>query len=92
MKKPLPICKRFAVGSEGKINEIKDELKKSKVVGADETSATVNGKKWCMHTYQNASSTFIGAHPSRGQAAQETFCPGGASLTVSRCMTVYLCS
>ena len=46
------ILKRFAVDSKDKINEIKAELEKSKVVGADETSAKVNGKKWWMHTYQ----------------------------------------
>lgn len=76
------ILKRFAVDSEGKINEIKAELKNAKVVGADETSATVNGKKWWMHTYQNASYTFIGAHPSRGQIAQETFFPEGFPYSI----------
>ncbi|WP_091398774.1 IS66 family transposase [Arachidicoccus rhizosphaerae] len=86
------MLKRFAVDSEGKINEIKEDLKKSKVVGADETSATVNGRKWWMHTYQNTSYTFIGAHPSRGQVAQETFFPGGFpySILVHDCLSMQL--
>lgn len=86
------ILKRFAVDCEDKINEIKAELKKAKVVGADETSATVNGKKWWMHTYQNSSYTFIGAHPSRGQIAQETFFPGGFpySILVHDCLSMQL--
>ena len=86
------ILKRFAVDCKGKINEIKSELKKAKVVGADETSATVNGKKWWMHTYQNSLYTFIGAHPSRGQIAQETFFPGGFpySILVHDCLSMQL--
>lgn len=86
------ILKRFAVDSEDKINEIKAELKKAKVVGADETSATVNGKKWWMHTYQNASYTFIGAHASRGQIAQKTFFPEGFpySILVHDCLSMQL--
>jgi transposase len=86
------ILKRFAVDSEDKINEIKAELKKAKVVGADETSATVNGKKWWMHTYQNTSYTFIGAHSSRGQIAQEAFFPGGFPycILVHDCLSMQL--
>lgn len=86
------MLKRFAVDSEEKISEIKEELKRSKVVGADETSATVNGKKWWMHTYQNASYTFIGAHSSRGQIAQEAFFPGGFpySILVHDCLSMQL--
>lgn len=86
------ILKRFAVDSEDKINEIKAELKKAKVVGSDETSVTVNGKKWWMHTYQNSTYTFIGAHPSRGQIAQKTFFPEGFpySILVHDCLSMQL--
>lgn len=86
------ILKRFAVDSEDKINGIKAELEKAKVVGADETSATVNGKKWWMHTYQNSSYTFIGAHASRGQIAQKTFFPEGFpySILVHDCLSMQL--
>jgi hypothetical protein len=86
------ILKRFSVDSEDRINEIKEALKSAKVVGADETSATVNGTKWWMHTYQNSTHTFIGAHPSRGQIAQETFFPGGFpfSILVHDCLSMQL--
>ena len=86
------IIKRCAEDSEDKITEIKEALVNAEVVGADETSAKVNGEKWWMHVYQNNMYTFIGAHSSRGQIAQEAFFPGGfpISIFVSDCLAMQL--
>lgn len=86
------IIKRIAAGCENKIDDIKENLMASEVVNADETGATVNGKKWWMHTYQNDLFTFIGAHYSRGQIAQEAFFPGGLpySILVHDCLSMQL--
>ena len=50
---------------------IKAEIGESKVVGSDETSAKVNGKKWWMWVWQNVLNTFIVASESRGSKTIE---------------------
>lgn len=67
-------------------------IMESAVVGADETSAKANGNKIWFHVYQTDKHTFIGAHPSRGQKAQEAFFPGGFpdSILVSDCLAMQL--
>jgi len=50
---------------------IKAEIGNSKVVGSDETSAKVDGKKWWMWVWQNVSNTFIAASESRGSRTIE---------------------
>ncbi|GAB3349658.1 IS66 family transposase [Arachidicoccus ginsenosidivorans] len=86
------ILKRFAIGCDGKIEEIKDGLQASKVVCADETSGKLDGKKIWFHVYQNDRLTFIGAHRSRGQIAQQTFFPLGFpySVLVHDCLSMQL--
>ena len=86
------IIKGFAVGCKDKYEAISQKVKESTVVGADETSVKVNGDKYWMHTYQTKAYTFIGAHSSRGQVAQEKFFPGGFpfSILVSDCLAMQL--
>lgn len=86
------IIRRFASDCANKIEEIKENLEASEVVNADETSSKVGGSKWWMHVYQNNLYTFIGAHRSRGQIAQETFFPGGLPycILVHDCLSMQL--
>lgn len=46
----------------------KAELTASAVVGADETSAKVNGEKWWVRVWQNVCNTYLAASASRGWA------------------------
>ncbi|MCY7348593.1 MAG: IS66 family transposase [Pyrinomonadaceae bacterium] len=50
---------------------IKAEIGESRVVGSDETSARVDGKKWWMWVWQNVLNTFIVAAESRGSRTIE---------------------
>lgn len=45
---------------------IKTEISESKVVGGDETSAKVNGKKWWVWVWQNALNTYLKMTANRG--------------------------
>lgn len=73
-------------------NDIQQKILKAPVVGADETSAKVNGAKNWFHTYQTPQLTFIGFHPSRGKKAQEYFYPHGLpySILVTDCLAMQL--
>ena len=86
------LLKQFTDNGMIRYNEIHDQVMKATVIGADETSVKVSGKKWWMHTYQTDQLTFIGAHPSRGQVAQECFFPGGFpdSILVTDCLAMQL--
>lgn len=56
---------------------IKAELAVSRAVGADETSAQVNGEKWWVWVWQNARNTFLVAAASRAWATiQEVWSEG----------------
>lgn len=83
---------QFERSSQRVYNDIHQQILHSAVVGADETSANVNGKKDWFHTYQAPQYTFIGYHPSRGTRAQETFYPGGLpnSILVTDCLAMQL--
>ena len=48
--------------------QIKAEILASSVIGSDETSCKVNGKKFWMWIWQNVKNTFIVASPNRGFA------------------------
>ena len=48
--------------------QIKAEIAASSVVGSDETSCKVNGKKFWIWIWQNVKNTFIVASPNRGFA------------------------
>ena len=56
---------------------IKDQISHSRVVGSDETSAQVDGKKWWMWVWQNLFNTFIVASDNRGSQTIEAECSEG---------------
>lgn len=60
------ILERSAQKCSGVYQIIKQQIAKSSVVGADETGAKVNGKKWWLWVWQNALNTFIVASDNRG--------------------------
>ena len=60
------ILERSAKKCEGVYQTIKSNIAKSEVVGADETSAKVNGDKWWIWVWQNILNTFIIASDNRG--------------------------
>ena len=63
--------------------QIRQNILNSTVIGSDETSAKVNGKKWWMWVWQNAQNTFILASENRGFATIEThFKEGFANATL----------
>lgn len=53
-------------------NMIKEKVQTSKVVGADETGAKINGKKSWIWTWQNENATFIVPSENRGFATIES--------------------
>jgi len=56
---------------------IRDEICRSRVVGSDESSVFINGKKSWVWTWQNDHQTFINISESRGaKAVQENFPEG----------------
>lgn len=58
-------------------------LEQSKVIGSDETSAKVNGKKQWIWVWQNAIITFLAVSTSRGSAlVEELFASGFPLATV----------
>lgn len=83
---------QFTNSAMSRYNEIRAGVMDAAVIGADETSVKMDGKKWWMHTYQSDKLTFIGAHPSRGTKARETFFPGGFpdSILVTDCLAMQL--
>lgn len=60
------IIERSAQKCEGVYRIIKQHIADSSVVGADETGAKVNGKKWWLWVWQNLQNTFIVASNNRG--------------------------
>jgi transposase len=60
------ILERSAQKCKGVYQIIKQQIAKSSVVGADETGAKVNGKKWWLWVWQNVLNTFIVASDNRG--------------------------
>ena len=86
------IIKGFCSNCNHAYSNIQQQVKASTVIGADETSVKVDGAKWWMHTYQTSKCTFIGAHASRGQQAQQAFFPGGFpySILISDCLSMQL--
>ena len=62
---------------------IKAEISHSRVVGSDETSAQVDGKKWWMWVWQNALNTYIVASDNRGsQTIEAEFSEGLPNATL----------
>ena len=60
------ILQRTAIKCEGVYQMIKTQIAESQVVGSDETSTKVNGKKWWIWVWQNVLNTFIVASDNRG--------------------------
>lgn len=83
---------QFEKSAQKTYEDIHAQIKEADVVGADETSGKVNGKKIWFHVYQTKQCTFIAAHPSRGQKAQEALFPGGLpeATLVSDCLAMQL--
>ena len=50
---------------------IKEEIRASKVVGGDETSAKVNGKKWWVWVWQNGLNTYLKVTDNRASQTVE---------------------
>lgn len=62
---------------------IKAQISHSRVVGSDETSAKVDGKKWWIWVWQNVLNTFIVAAESRGsQTIEAEFSEGLPAATL----------
>lgn len=63
--------------------QIRQNILQSSVVGSDETSAKVNGKKWWIWVWQNKLNTFIAASENRGFATiSKHFEEGFANATL----------
>ncbi|HVB02666.1 MAG TPA: IS30 family transposase [Chitinophagaceae bacterium] len=86
------ILDRFEQKATPVYEHIQQTVGKAEVVGSDETSIKVNGKKGWFHTYQAPQWTFIGYHDSRGTVAQELFYPIGfpQATLVSDCLAMQL--
>ena len=61
---------------------IRNKIKKSAVVGADETGERLNGKLNWMWTFQNEYLTYIYQDPSRGKAAIDKHFPQGLPQSI----------
>lgn len=59
------IINRFANRALPFYEQIRKEIESSKVVGADETGAKMNGEKWWFWTWQNDNATYITASSNR---------------------------
>lgn len=66
------LLKRLANKATPAYNLIKEKIETSKVVGADETGAKINGKKCWIWTWQNDQLTFIAPSENRGFATIES--------------------
>ena len=60
---------KMAKKAEGEYLRIKTSVMQSKVIGADETGANINGNNHWYWTFQNPEYTFIGVHKNRGYKA-----------------------
>lgn len=73
-------------------NIIQQKIQQSKVVGSDETGASVAGKKGWFHTWQTTTLTFIVSSLNRGYKTIEQYFPSGfpVSVYVSDCWAAQL--
>lgn len=58
-------------------NQIKQFIKSSRVVGADETSCRISGQNYWLWSYQNNKATYLYVHPTRGSEAIKSQFPDG---------------
>lgn len=84
--------RQMAFKSQPVYDRIKANILQSKVVGADETGAKVNGSKAWFWTWQNPKNTLITLDSSRGFKAIESVFPDGLpnSILVSDCWAAQL--
>lgn len=68
---------RFAKKMNPFYEQIRQEIESSKIVGADETGAKVNGAKWWFWTWQNTKATYITATNNRAFDTVEQSFPNG---------------
>lgn len=68
---------RFANRAQPFYEQIRKEIESSKVVGADETGAKMNGEKWWFWTWQNEKGTYIKASENRAFRTIEKEFPKG---------------
>ncbi len=66
------LLKRLANKATPAYDMIKEKIQASKVVGADETGAKINGKKHWVWTWQNDKLTYIAPSENRGFATIES--------------------
>jgi hypothetical protein len=77
------ILNRSARRSMPVFNQIKQIIGKSYVLGSDETSVLVNGKKWWIWIWQTVTETFISVSKSRGyQSILDQFKNGFPNATL----------
>ena len=65
------IINRFANRAKPFYEQIRKDIETSKVVGADETGARMNGDKWWFWTWQNNNATYITASNNRAFSTVE---------------------
>lgn len=65
------IINRFANRAKPFYNQIRKEIEASKVVGADETGARMNGEKWWFWTWQNDKGTYTTTSNNRAFSTVE---------------------
>lgn len=71
------LLKKAAAKANPVYQTIFECIKKATYLGADETGAKVNGKKWWIWVWQNIKNTFLSASDNRGFATIEALFPEG---------------
>jgi len=71
------LLKKGAAKAAPVYQTIFEQIKKATYLGADETGAKVNGKKWWIWVWQNIQNTFLSASDNRGYATVEALFPEG---------------
>lgn len=69
----VSIVKRAGKAAEPEAEAIGKQVRQSKVIGSDETSARVHGRNWWEWVFVGANCEYHLIVPSRGQAVIETF-------------------
>ena len=71
------LLKRFATKAAPAYDLIKQQICQSEIIGSDETSAVVNGKKHWMWAWQNSNLTYICHSNNRAKSTIEAYFPEG---------------
>lgn len=62
------ILERAGAAARGRAAELREEIRRSPVVGSDETSARVSGRNWWEWVFRSAQTVYHVIRPSRGAA------------------------